>query len=313
MPCVLGAPEPDLLQSELPALIRESTQQVAAHHAATLQLPDACADMDWAARVYCPSRWRIAHGGEIEITLSPPDAGETATIRLVPEPVASGGLQWHCSAAVPPRLSQLAEASGCRLADSASEATEPGSTTTAAAQSPAPVPAVTLATTPHAITVNTDGTVSVHADNVSPEWLLGKLQHARDALPPRAGDASDGCKQPDRNQAGGSERERTLRALREGSDADRYAAMLGAEENAIDIPDDLLRSTIESDASDRVRLMAFARYAERLVGDPESLRELLTVAAYRYSGALQAEARRQLNDLNEYEAMQANAPQQGAQ
>jgi hypothetical protein len=162
------------------------------------------------------------------------------------------------------------------------------------------------------VSVGANGTVSVHVDGVPLAWLLRELQDARDdaGLPPALGDATCvsaiSCVSSDYGSEGIAD------TLRDGSEAERYAALVYAEEAAIHIPPHVLQTVIAGDDSERVRLAAFTHYVAHAAVDPESLREVLALSADSYGGAVQAEARRQLQELGEYQELQAPDPQQEA-
>ena len=75
------------------------------------------------------------------------------------------------------------------------------------------------------------------------------------------------------------------------------------------VPDDTLKTLFETDASDRVRLLAFDSWLEARADSPDAMRSALQSALYLPSAAIQQEARRLLAQLHEVERNAADSPQ----
>jgi hypothetical protein len=169
-----------------------------------------------------------------------------------------------------------------------------------------------------AIQVFADGSVSVHVDHVTADWLLLELGR-RGAVPPgTTGPANDGtavvsdssCESADEG-CGVVDVEVLRRTLAEGSDSERYTALTRLLEAGIDLPLDLLQRIYESDAFEAVRLLAFTAYVDSVSDDRAEVRLALESGVYNDNSALQAEAQRRLNELEQYERVLAETPPQG--
>jgi hypothetical protein len=99
-------------------------------------------------------------------------------------------------------------------------------------------------------------------------------------------------------------------AIERGSEAERFEGLLTAVSSSITVPDGLLKSMLETDASERVRLVALERYLEPRSGDPAALRTALEAALYVPNAAVQRESRRRLDELVESERPDPSDPQQ---
>ena len=58
--------------------------------------------------------------------------------------------------------------------------------------------------------------------------------------------------------------QRTLHAIERGSESDRFDGLLRSGETGAVVPEDTLKTIVDTDASERVRLLAFERLIERL-------------------------------------------------
>jgi hypothetical protein len=163
-----------------------------------------------------------------------------------------------------------------------------------------------------------DGTVSVHVDRVSAGWLLLELRRwgsVADAGGPAADQGTSAVTEP--SYASPAEEDSAFvdvefleRALAEGTETERYAALSQALEAGIDLPPELLRQTYGNDPSERVRLLAFTTHLDMVSDDRTEVRAVVQSGLYG-SPAMQTEAQRRLSELEQYELALAEAPAQG--
>lgn len=104
--------------------------------------------------------------------------------------------------------------------------------------------------------------------------------------------------------------ERLLKSIEHGSEAERYEGLLQARSDGAAVPDEMLKVLYETDASPRVRLLAFEDYLEPRSGDDTALRRALQAALYLPDEAIQREARQRLDELDESARIDASAAQQ---
>jgi hypothetical protein len=83
-----------------------------------------------------------------------------------------------------------------------------------------------------------------------------------------------------------------LRALREGTESERLAALQSANSVGAVLPADLLQQFIDSDPSDQVRLEAFKAYVNSHSNDADAVARELDVARYNQSAAVREESSR---------------------
>lgn len=103
---------------------------------------------------------------------------------------------------------------------------------------------------------------------------------------------------------------RLFAAIERGSEAERFEGLLTAVSGGVTVPEPLLKTMLETDASERVRLVALERYLEPRSGDPAALRTALEAALYVPHAAVQREARRRLDELTESQRPDPSDPQQ---
>lgn len=105
--------------------------------------------------------------------------------------------------------------------------------------------------------------------------------------------------------------ERLARALRTGSEQQRYDALVQARSEGAPLPDTQLMQLMAQDPSERVRLLAFENYIEAQSGDLDALRTGLQAVLRIPYTALQAKAREQLDGIEQlYQQNAALDPQQ---
>lgn len=168
-----------------------------------------------------------------------------------------------------------------------------------AAVSVEPQPSGTPAAPPQSDTMLADGYLSIHTDTapVSPE--------SRAEPTPLAFGGLDDAQPDPADQA------HVIRAFWGGTEDDQYDALTQALQLGIDLPADLLRQAFETGPSERVRLLAFTTYLDGTTSDVESVREALVSGTVNTSAAVQAEARKRLEEFERYQEMIAATPPQG--
>ena len=185
--------------------------------------------------------------------------------------------------------------------------------------------ASTVDTTP-VIAVASDGNVTLRVEQQPLEWVLEEIAtqsgwtdvKARAwpaGLPASgiatgrtapAGSAAAPCPQPTVQRLDAA---RVLQALERGSEGERVESLMRARSDGMLLPEQTLKSLYETDASERVRLAAFASYLEWRADRPDALREALEAALYVPSAAIQREAQQRLDELHETERIDALSPQ----
>lgn len=93
--------------------------------------------------------------------------------------------------------------------------------------------------------------------------------------------------------------DRLARALRSGSEQQRYDALLQARSEGEPLPEAQLMQLMAQDPSERVRLLAFENYIEAQSGDLDALRTGLQAVLRIPHTALQAKAREQLDGIEQ--------------
>jgi hypothetical protein len=100
-----------------------------------------------------------------------------------------------------------------------------------------------------------------------------------------------------------------LRTIERGDEAARHDGLLQARGAGIAVPDETLKTLFETDASDRVRLLAFESWLETRADNADAMRSALQAALYLPSAAIQNEARRLLSQLQDVERIDADSAQ----
>lgn len=164
------------------------------------------------------------------------------------------------------------------------------------------------------IVVASDGNVTLRVEQQPLEWVLeqialqsGWTDVKERARAPAAGSA--GSRAPAAGAAApivaAAQPMRLLQAIERGGEADRYAGLLKARSDGIELPDALLKSLYENDGSDRVRMLAFDAYLEPLADSPEAMHSVLQTALQASSEAIRSEAKRRIDELLESERVDA--------
>lgn len=166
---------------------------------------------------------------------------------------------------------------------------------------------------PTTIVVSSDGFVTLRVEQQPLEWVLEQIaaQSGWTDVRERAGarpagtasvstasaSAATDCEAPPR--VAPAQAEQVLQAIQRGTESDRLNGLMQARNDGVPVSDAMLRTLYETDASEAVRLVAFETYLESHQGDAAATRSALEAALYLPSGAMQAEARRRLDELRE--------------
>jgi hypothetical protein len=164
-----------------------------------------------------------------------------------------------------------------------------------------------------------DGRVSLHLDHAPLDWVVQELERRQPSPAARSPVGASvvssaepvGCEAAEPAELSPQELETLQRHLRQGSDAERQAALVRASEAGVELPPALLRQLFESDPSEAVRLLAFTTYLDAVADDPVAMRAALDSGTYNHSAAVQQEARRRASEWAEMEATVAASPAQG--
>lgn len=167
------------------------------------------------------------------------------------------------------------------------------------------------------IAVAEDGRVTLRIEQQPLDWVLdeiarqsGRPAQAR-AVAREADAAAQACPQPDAPPPA-PDAARLRHAIERGSEAERFDGLLQARGDALTIDPATLRTIVETDASERVRLLALEAWLEQQADRPEQQRALLEAALLMPGAELQAEARRRLDELRELERSDPADPQPAA-
>jgi hypothetical protein len=177
------------------------------------------------------------------------------------------------------------------------------------------------------IAVSTDGLVTLRVEQQPLDWVLEQitLQTGYGALSERvrlagaAASASTGAASVVSTHDGvcseaplvaAADARRLFAAIERGGETERFEGLLTAVSSSITVPDELLKSMLETDASERVRLLALERYLDPRGGNPAALRKALEAALNVSNAAVQQEARRRLAELTEGGRPDPSDPQQ---
>lgn len=177
------------------------------------------------------------------------------------------------------------------------------------------------------IAVSTDGLVTLRVEQQPLDWVLEQIAlqagygDLRERVRPAGAAASVSigahsvaqthesmCTQA--QMVATADARRLLATIERGSEAERFEGLLAAVSSSITVPDALLKSRLETDASDRVRRVALELYLEPRSGEPAALRTALEAALYVPNAAVQQEARRRLDELMESARPDPSDPQQ---
>ncbi len=193
---------------------------------------------------------------------------------------------------------------------------------------PAVAPARTAAPTPvpdttPLIVVASDGNATLRVEQQPLEWVLEQIaqqsgwsdvhERVRAARPGDAAASANSaavattvaCASPAPPDAAA-----VLRAVEQGSEAERLEGLMNARAGDLALPEPTLRRLIEHETSERVRAAAFESWLERRGERTDALRRTLEAALYLPSAAIRGEAMHRLSVLQETERLDA-LPSQG--
>jgi hypothetical protein len=169
-----------------------------------------------------------------------------------------------------------------------------------------------------------DGTVTINVQKRPLQWVFDEIARQGAAhLPASAKSADAGsddgssalaaCIESPPSEAGERERAKALQAISDGNEDARYQGLLQARSNGAAVSEEILKALVDTDTSERVRLLAFENYLESKSASSADMRAALQSALSNSSAAIQMEARKLLEQLEELERIDANSPQWGTQ
>lgn len=175
------------------------------------------------------------------------------------------------------------------------------------------------------IAVSTDGLVTLRVEQQPLDWVLEQIasQTGYGDLGERVRPAVTSAGAPMEASTHGSrcieapavaaaDLRRLVAAIERGGEAERFEGLLATVSSSLTVPDELLKSLFETDASERVRLLALERYLEPRSGNPAALRTALEAAQQVPNTVIQHEARRRLDELTESQRPDPSDPRQAA-
>ncbi|WP_157270183.1 hypothetical protein [Azohydromonas aeria] len=168
------------------------------------------------------------------------------------------------------------------------------------------------------VELHADGSASIRVQHRPPAWVLAELcrQGARGL--PGCGPSATAQAQPAAPVAALTpapelappDVSRLLPRLRDPAESVRYQALMHARAEGLMLPEGTLRSLMETDSSERVRIEAYEAWVEAHSGTDDDLRAALNTVLRIPQPALQARAREQLDDLEESLRQDAASAQQ---
>ena len=172
----------------------------------------------------------------------------------------------------------------------------------ALARTDAPAPHTLLDPGP-VITVSQDGRVTMHVDHESLQWVLteidrqGGARAATATAAPLEADRKTAPREEPHTTAGAAHPEEVLARLLRGTEPERYETLAQAQ-NGGAVSEDVLRTLYQTDASPRVRLLAFDYAQEGSEADPAARRNALAAARLLPDPVVSQEAARLLEALD---------------
>jgi len=154
-----------------------------------------------------------------------------------------------------------------------------------------------------------DGNITLRIEQRPLDWVLEQIALQAGAAPHELLRRSEPASAPCSAPASPAPAQELLRTIERGDEAARHDGLLQARGLGLQVPDDTLKTLYETDASDRVRLLAFESWLEARADSPEAMRSALQSALYLPSAAIQQEASRLLTQLQAVERNAADSPQ----
>jgi hypothetical protein len=201
---------------------------------------------------------------------------------------------------------------GWLLGHSAPDLSKPAAV---AAQSSAPAPHTLLDPGP-VIVVGSDGRVTLHVDHESLKWVLAEIDRQAGSAAGAAISATrDAASAPEAREpapaaAAVAHPEEVVARVMRGTEPERYESLAQAQGGGL-VSEDMLKTLYQSDASPRVRLLAFEYAQEGTEADPQARRSELEAARLLPDPVVSQEAARRLDALDL--ARQSAAPQATSQ
>ena len=104
-----------------------------------------------------------------------------------------------------------------------------------------------------------------------------------------------------------------ISALRDGSEAERYAVLTQAVQAGLELPAGDLIDTFQRESSDRIAMLAFSTYIDSVAEDANAAREGLARGLESTNAAVRDDAARRMIELESLARVQASIPEQGMQ
>ncbi|MFL6681842.1 MAG: hypothetical protein ACJ8IK_26130 [Burkholderiaceae bacterium] len=186
---------------------------------------------------------------------------------------------------------------GARMAASAAAAGRPHD-----ASSGAPAPH-TLFAAPPTIALAPDGRVTLHVDGEPLQWVLAEIDRQAGHAVSAAADHADSSRRIGAatetacSVARAPEAQDVVARVMRGTETERYDTLVQARSGGA-ISEEMLRTLYQSDASPRVRLLAFEYAQEATEGDPGARRAELEAARVLPDAVVAQEAGRRLEALD---------------
>jgi hypothetical protein len=168
----------------------------------------------------------------------------------------------------------------------------------AVAQAGAPAPHTLLDPGP-VIVVAPDGRVTLHVDHESLQWVLAEIERQGGAhvSASTASDAVPTAREEPHATVGAAHADDVIAHVLRGTEPERYATLVQAQ-NGGAVSEDVLKTLYQTDASPRVRLLAFDYAQEGTEADPAARRSELSAARLLPDPVVSQEATRLLEALD---------------
>jgi hypothetical protein len=171
-----------------------------------------------------------------------------------------------------------------------------------------------------AVSVFSDGTVSVQVRRAPLGWLLDELARRGAKMPMRGqpsvvmpvalpASGTSACVESDSPATDERKSESVLQALREGSEAERAAALREASTAGIEVPSETLQQLAATDPSAQVRVQAYKAYLDSTANDATAFSAALAFGHDSPSSDVRAEASKRQIAFDALQRVQASAVQ----